>query len=271
MTVGQNISYGLEVSGVEKGERAQRLANALKLVSLEGFENRRPSQLSGGQQQRVALARALVNRPRLLLLDEPLSALDRRLRQQMQIELKTVQHAVGITFLFVTHDQEEALTMSDRIAVMNGGRIMQIGTPSEIYDTPASRFVAEFIGTSNILTGTVLAKRQVRCGEDAVRARGPRGAQRGPGRHKGRRDPAAGTSRARTMRRRATPGLEMLLENIVFVGSDLQLYGRLEGQYAGDRAPPSREIAGRCGVSARTDAQVSYQASAPHIVPVEAG
>jgi putative spermidine/putrescine transport system ATP-binding protein len=153
MSVEQNVGYGLRVTGVPRPERADRVAHALATVRLDGFGGRRPSQLSGGQRQRVALARALVNRPKVLLLDEPLGALDRQLREQMQIELKAIQREVGITFLFVTHDQDEALTMSDRIAVFNAGRIEQVGTPEEIYRHPATAFVAGFVGTSNLLTG----------------------------------------------------------------------------------------------------------------------
>ena len=149
MDVISNIEYGLRVNGVDKDERRQRAMQALKQVRLEGYESRKPAQLSGGQRQRVALARALVNRPSVLLLDEPLGALDLKLREQMQIELKELQRAVGITFIFVTHDQEEALTMSDRIAVFNHGRIEQLGTPREIYDSPQSSFVSEFVGQTN--------------------------------------------------------------------------------------------------------------------------
>ena len=149
MDVISNIEYGLRVNGVDKSERRQRAMNALEQVRLEGYENRKPAQLSGGQRQRVALARALVNRPSVLLLDEPLGALDLKLREQMQIELKELQRAVGITFIFVTHDQEEALTMSDRIAVFNQGRIEQLGTPREIYENPQSSFVSEFVGQTN--------------------------------------------------------------------------------------------------------------------------
>jgi putative spermidine/putrescine transport system ATP-binding protein len=152
MTVGDNVAYGLMVKRIPKPERTRRVAEMLAMVQLAGFERRKPSQLSGGQRQRVALARALINHPRVLLLDEPLGALDLKLRQQMQIELKTIQHQVGITFVFVTHDQEEALTMSDRIAVFNKGRIEQLGTPAEVYERPATPFVAGFVGTSNILT-----------------------------------------------------------------------------------------------------------------------
>jgi putative spermidine/putrescine transport system ATP-binding protein len=153
MSVAQNVAYGLMVKGVGKSERKARADDALDAVRLGGFGGRRPGQLSGGQRQRVALARALVNRPRVLLLDEPLGALDLKLREQMQVELKAIQRDVGITFLFVTHDQDEALTMSDRIAVFNGGRIEQVGTASEVYERPASAFVAGFVGSSNLLQG----------------------------------------------------------------------------------------------------------------------
>ena len=158
MDVFENVAFGLRRKKVAKGEIARRVAEALALVELQGREKRRPRQLSGGQQQRVALARALVNRPRALLLDEPLGALDLKLRQAMQLELKRIQREVGITFVYVTHDQEEALTMSDRLVVMNAGRIEQLGSPRELYEYPATRFVANFIGTSNILTGRLERK-----------------------------------------------------------------------------------------------------------------
>jgi putative spermidine/putrescine transport system ATP-binding protein len=151
MSVGDNVAYGLRVKKVPKAERQERVAEALAMVRLEGYENRRPNQLSGGQRQRVALARALVNHPRVLLLDEPLGALDLKLRQQLQVELKRIQSEVGITFIYVTHDQDEALTMSDRIAVMDGGRVIQVGAPNEVYDEPESGFVAGFVGVSNLL------------------------------------------------------------------------------------------------------------------------
>jgi putative spermidine/putrescine transport system ATP-binding protein len=153
MSVGDNVGYGLMVRRVRRGERRERVREALRLVRLEGFEGRKPAQLSGGQRQRVALARALVNEPRVLLLDEPLGALDLKLRQEMQEELKQIQERVGITFLYVTHDQDEALTMSDRLAVFNAGRIEQVGTPAAVYETPATAFVAGFVGTSNLLAG----------------------------------------------------------------------------------------------------------------------
>lgn len=153
MDVISNIEYGLKVKGVAKDERREKALRALEQVRLSGYENRKPHQLSGGQRQRVALARALVNRPAVLLLDEPLGALDLKLRQQMQIELKELQREVGITFIFVTHDQEEALTMSDRIAVFDKGRIQQLDKPSAIYERPTNEFVAGFVGISNLISG----------------------------------------------------------------------------------------------------------------------
>ena len=151
MTVSQNIEYGLRIRKLSRQERTHRRDEALGMVQLAGYGQRKPGELSGGQRQRVALARAIVNRPRVLLLDEPLGALDLKLRVQMQSELKRIQDAVGITFLYVTHDQDEALTMSDRIAVFNQGRIEQIGTPEDVYEHPATRFVSGFVGTSNVL------------------------------------------------------------------------------------------------------------------------
>ena len=151
MSVADNIGYGLKVKGVPRGQRRERVGRALKMVRLEGLEHRRPNQLSGGQRQRVALARAVVNEPEVLLLDEPLGALDLKLRQEMQIELKNIQKEVGITFVYVTHDQEEALTMSDRMAVMASGRIQQVGPPIDVYERPVNEFVAGFIGISNVL------------------------------------------------------------------------------------------------------------------------
>jgi putative spermidine/putrescine transport system ATP-binding protein len=153
LNVLENVAYGLRVKGVAKAERIERAQEALAGVQLAGFGGRRTTQLSGGQRQRVALARALVNRPRVLLLDEPLGALDLKLREQMQVELKAIQARVGITFVFVTHDQAEALTMSDRVAVFNRGRIEQVGAPAEVYERPASTFVAGFVGTSNLISG----------------------------------------------------------------------------------------------------------------------
>ncbi len=151
MTVGENVAYGLRVAGVAKAERARRRDEALEMVRLPGYGERKPGELSGGQRQRVALARAIVNRPRVLLLDEPLGALDLKLREQMQSELKAIQGEVGITFVYVTHDQDEALTMSNRIAVFNNGRIEQVSPPVELYEQPSTEFVAGFVGVSNLL------------------------------------------------------------------------------------------------------------------------
>jgi putative spermidine/putrescine transport system ATP-binding protein len=151
MTVGENVAYGLKVAGVDKAERGRRRDEALEMVRLPGYSDRKPGELSGGQRQRVALARAIVNRPKVLLLDEPLGALDLKLREQMQVELKTIQGEVGITFVYVTHDQDEALTMSDRIAVFNEGRIEQVSPPRELYERPLNEFVAGFVGVSNLI------------------------------------------------------------------------------------------------------------------------
>jgi putative spermidine/putrescine transport system ATP-binding protein len=169
MSVGDNVGYGLMVRKVDKAARRTQVADALRMVRLEGYETRKPAQLSGGQRQRVALARALVNRPRVLLLDEPLGALDLKLREDMQIELKQIQQQVGITFIYVTHDQGEALTMSDRLAVFNNGRIEQLGAPAEVYERPSTRFVAGFVGTSNLLTGDVAQRVLGRSGSFTIR------------------------------------------------------------------------------------------------------
>ena len=164
LSVFENVAFGLRRRSIRGQTLSGRVSEMLKIVGLGGMERRKPRQLSGGQQQRVALARALVNKPRVLLLDEPLGALDLKLRKQMQLELKAIQHDVGITFIHVTHDQEEAMTMADRIAVMNNGRIEQLGTPTELYETPATAYVAGFLGVSNLISGTV-------SGSDTVRLR----------------------------------------------------------------------------------------------------
>lgn len=158
LTVQDNVAYGLMVGGMPKAERRRKAGEALELVALGGFGDRKPSELSGGQRQRVALARALVMQPKVLLLDEPLGALDLKLREQMQGELKTLQRKLGITFVFVTHDQGEALSMSDRIAVFNDGRIQQTGTPEDVYDRPETPFVADFVGSSNVLPPELVAE-----------------------------------------------------------------------------------------------------------------
>ena len=161
LSVLENVGFGLKMQGVDKNTIRRRSMEMIELVQLEGLAERKPSQMSGGQQQRVALARALVNQPKVLLLDEPLGALDLKLRQEMQLELKKLQRDVGISFVFVTHDQEEALTMSDRIAVMNEGELLQVATPEEIYERPTNRFVADFIGQTNLLEGTISDKETV--------------------------------------------------------------------------------------------------------------
>jgi len=168
MTVEKNVAFGLEMRKVPKAEISEKVATAIKAVHMDGMENRKPKQLSGGQQQRVALARALINRPKVLLLDEPLGALDLKLRQAMQIELKDIQAEVGITFIYVTHDQEEALTMSNRIGVMEAGKLLQVGTPEEIYERPVNRFVAEFIGETNFINGTAVEDDRVRLADGFV-------------------------------------------------------------------------------------------------------
>ena len=168
MSVSDNVAYGLKQKRVPKAEIRERVIEALRLVQMDGLADRKPDQLSGGQQQRVALARALVNRPQVLLLDEPMSALDRKLREEMQIELKRLHAELGMTFVFVTHDQEEALAMSDRIVVLDAGKIQQVGTAEEIYSRPANRFVAGFIGKQNFVSATVEGR-----DGDSVRARVP--------------------------------------------------------------------------------------------------
>jgi putative spermidine/putrescine transport system ATP-binding protein len=169
MTVSENVGYGLKVKGTARRERNAQVAEVLRMVRLEGYGGRKPVQLSGGQRQRVALARSIVNRPKVLLLDEPLGALDLKLRREMQLELKELQRDVGITFVFVTHDQEEALTMSDRIAVFRDGRIEQVGTPVELYERPATPFTAGFVGTSNLLTGELAQRLVGRSGSFGIR------------------------------------------------------------------------------------------------------
>lgn len=227
MTVGQNIGFGLEMQGKGKDEIASTVKEMLDLVHLGGMEQRTPAQLSGGQQQRVALARALANRPKVLLLDEPLSALDLKLRKGMQIELKRLQSETGITFIFVTHDQEEALTMSDRIAVMSEGRVQQIGTPREVYEAPVNRFVADFIGESNLVDVEVKRVADGRAdvilpGGAALNCPAAEGARTGRGHLSVRPE-------------RITPGAEgtgnltAVVQSHVYLGTDIQLHARLAG------------------------------------------
>jgi len=219
MSVEQNVGYALEVKGVAAGERRKKVGAALDLVGLGGLQQRRPNQLSGGQQQRVALARAIVARPKLLLLDEPLSALDRGLRHSMQIELKTLQNELGISFVFVTHDQEEALTMSDRIAVLRHGRIQQLAAPREIYDRPANIFVSSFIGISNIFEGRVDSGRLVLEGDEVLCLAG---VSHGLGRR------ATAVIRPEQFllasEQDGRPGIDVVVDQIIFVGASFEVY-----------------------------------------------
>jgi spermidine/putrescine transport system ATP-binding protein len=219
LTVEENVSFGLRYKDVAKGEAGRKTAEALSLVRLEGFQKRRPRQLSGGQQQRVALARALVLNPAVLLLDEPLGALDAKLRKALQIELKALQEEVGVTFIYVTHDQEEALTMSDRLAVMSNGRIEQIGTPVEVYEEPSTAYVADFLGVSNLMSALGDGGGRVRLGDfQLVAARGDTNA-RGPIRIVVRPE------RVR-LEDHGTPGdnrIPGMVERVLYVGSIIQV------------------------------------------------
>ena len=229
MTVGQNIGFGLEMLGRSKAEVDARVGEMLRLVRMEELRNRKTSQISGGQQQRVALARALAPQPKVLLLDEPLSALDYKLRKDMQIELKRLQHETGITFIFVTHDQEEALTMSDRIAVMSKGHILQIGAPRDIYDHPAERFVANFIGETNFLAGQVAgvaggrASIRLDCGGAAINATLPAGFL-----PNGKVTIVVRPEHAQVVGNGSPSMLKGTLENIVYFGTDTHYHLRLE-------------------------------------------
>ena len=224
MTVAQNIGFGLEMLGRPKGEVEARVSAMLKLVRMEELRDRRTSQISGGQQQRVALARALAPQPKVLLLDEPLSALDYKLRKEMQIELKRLQNETGITFIFVTHDQEEALTMSDRIAVMSAGRILQVGSPRDIYDRPAERFVADFIGETNFLAARLVGEADgwvtVKLASGAtVRASLPEGFS-----PKGEVTVVVRPEHARLVRGEAA--INGVVENVVYFGTDTHYHVR---------------------------------------------
>ncbi len=234
MTVSQNISFGLEMLGRPKAEIRETVAAMLKLVRMEELRDRRTDQISGGQQQRVALARALAPRPKVLLLDEPLSALDYKLRKDMQIELKRLQNETGITFIFVTHDQEEALTMSDRLAVMSEGRILQIGSPRQIYNHPAERFVADFIGDTNFLTAEVVETGVVEAGDGKARLRLSSGREVGADvpegmEARGRVTIAVRPEHAALAADGAPEGvLGGTLENIVYVGPETHYHLKLE-------------------------------------------
>lgn len=229
LTVAGNISFGLEMLGKPKREIDETVDRMLQLVQMEELRKRRVSEISGGQQQRVALARALAPHPRVLLLDEPLSALDYKLRKEMQIELKRLQHETGITFVFVTHDQEEALTMSDRIAVMDRGKILQVGSPREIYDHPAERFVADFIGDSNFLTVEVTS-----VSNSTARISLPSGKTIGAVLSEGEISEGPATvvirpEHARLTKEKSNVALTGTLQNIVYIGTDTQYHLQLSG------------------------------------------
>jgi spermidine/putrescine transport system ATP-binding protein len=244
MSVSQNIGFGLEMLKTPAGEAKSRVENMLKLVQMESMANRKPHQISGGQAQRVALARALAPNPKVLLLDEPLSALDLKLRKEMQIELKRLQHETGITFIFVTHDQEEALTMSDRIAVMNKGKILQIGSPQEIYERPNDRFVANFIGETNFINGVLKESKgqfgTIQMDADCFLEAGvPEGLPRDS-----RVTIAVRPEHASIVGNPDDGHLQGTIENIVYIGTDTHVHLKLaSGEGFVVRAPNRRGVA----------------------------
>jgi spermidine/putrescine transport system ATP-binding protein len=244
LSVADNVGFGLRYRRLAKPERAKRVAEALDLVEMGTFARRRPAELSGGQQQRVALARALVLNPAVLLLDEPLGALDAKLRRSLKVELKALQERVGVTFLYVTHDQEEALTMSDRLAVMQNGRLAQVGTPHQVYDEPASAYVADFLGVSNLMSVEVLpagatGRCQVRLGDAVLSVDAPTAVPPGPAKLSIRPEKVAVEAHGSPGDNRA-PGM---VERSVFLGAATQLYVRLaagpvvQAQLNGDTTP----------------------------------
>ena len=259
LTVAENVAFGLEMLGRPKDEIAARVVAVLKLVHMEELGSRRTDQISGGQAQRVALARALAPSPKVLLLDEPLSALDYKLRKEMQIELKRMQNETGITFVFVTHDQEEALTMSDRIAVMSNGRILQVGSPWDIYDKPADRFVADFIGETNFLTASVVG-----AGDGAARVRLKSGAEISASVAEGFTPSGEATIVVRPEHARAVKDgghLSGVVENVVYFGTDTHIHVGLDGggtftvrQQNARTEPCGFEVGDRAGVEIAADA-----------------
>jgi len=266
LTVGDNVGYGLDVAGVSREERDRRVYEALERVGLGGFDRRKPRQLSGGQQQRVALARAIINKPKLLLLDEPLSALDRNLRQSMQLELKTLQHDLGICFLFVTHDQEEALTMSDQVVVLNRGQIEQIGPPEEHYHHPATSFVAQFIGDGALFTGKIenAASNPVLVTEDGLSFAVGDGA-------------AAGETATVLLRPEHlslapdTPDsslgvLEVTLDQAVFYGSTHKYVCRLANGDQITATPAGNDDGALAGVAPGDTVRLAYRREQPHLI-----
>ncbi len=268
LSVRKNIAYGLKMDGVARPERERRVNEALELVRLTELADRRPDKLSGGQRQRVALARALIKRPRLLLLDEPLAALDRKLRQQMQFELKKLQHEVGVTFIVVTHDQEEALAMADRIALLNDGRIAQLGTAEELYERPASHFVADFIGSMNFFAGRVVAGGVAvagigllrgECGSVALGARA----------YLGVRPERIALHRTRPTQdsANAVPGV---IEGVSYLGQDLCVFVRLAGREGPLVLRMDSAESRACEPRAGEDVWCSWPAAASRVVAREA-
>jgi len=271
MSVGSNVGYALDIAGTERRERNQRVGAALDLVGLAGLENRLPRQLSGGQQQRVALARAVIARPKLLLLDEPLSALDRNLRQAMQIELKTLQDELGISFIFVTHDQEEALTMSDRLAVLSKGVIQQIDTPRTVYDRPSNAFVASFIGASNLFEGTAR-----RSGGDTVIATGD--GLRIEAACSGGWKPTDGAAATALIRPEQLslagagtkmPKIEIGVRQVVFTGLNFQVHGATESGRKIVAIIAAVHQADVARVEQEGKASLSYDPAAVHLLPAD--
>jgi len=267
LSVGDNVGYGLDVARVPRRERDSRVGESLERIGLAGFERRKPDQLSGGQRQRVALARAIINRPNMLLLDEPLSALDRNLRQSMQLELKGLQHDLGICFLFVTHDQEEALTMSDRVVVLNKGRIEQIGSPETLYHRPTTRFVAEFIGDGALFSGRVegAAGDPVLVTADGLRfAVGAGSSPIGQ----------AGTLLLRPEHLEAAPGatdaafglIDATLEQTVFLGSSRKFVCRLANGATVTAAPTGDSAEALGAVAPGGHLRLAYRRDQPHLI-----
>lgn len=259
LTVAENVAFGLEMLGRPKAEIAARVAAMLRLVHMEELGSRRTDQISGGQAQRVALARALAPSPKVLLLDEPLSALDYKLRKEMQIELKRMQSETGITFVFVTHDQEEALTMSDRIAVMSKGKILQVGSPTDIYDRPADRFVADFIGETNFLTASVISTK-----DGSARVRLKSGAEIEASAAEGFLPSGEATIVVRPEHARAVKQggqVAGTVENVVYFGTDTHIHVRLDDggsftvrQQNARTRPPGLAVGDRAGIEIAPDA-----------------
>ncbi|MHA6688164.1 ABC transporter ATP-binding protein [Mesorhizobium sp. A556] len=266
MTVGQNVGYALEVAGVAARERRERTGSALAMVGLDGLEKRYPRQLSGGQQQRVALARAIVGRPKLLLLDEPLSALDRGLRHSMQIELKTLQNELGISFVFVTHDQEEALTMSDRIAVLKRGRIQQLASPRDIYDRPQNAFVAGFVGANNMFEGRVEKGRMVLDDGDFLSL---------PGSTTGQDGKAIAIIRPEqfslAQENDSRPRIDVTIDQIIFVGASFEIYTRTESGRALTVSVPAAMRDAIAKADAARRAQLTYEPAHVHLMSRDEG